>query len=149
MNPARQTQQVISMPEDDAERGLKEKIREALVIDEPDEDELVNALEGAVEIADGSWRIVVRDEIDEREPKDRIFTYLLAKYAAWRVSEGSVSMAAKREELYQHFDRGLVNDVCEHGWVKHWDGHVQIRPEFYVHTAAELNDRYGDTEVEQ
>ena len=128
---------------------LAEKIREKLVVDEPDEDELVNALEGVTEIVDESWRIVVFDEIEEREPKDRVITYLLAKYAAARVSDGDSPIVATREELNQHFDRGLVNDVCEHGWVRHWDGNVQIRPLFYVHTAAELNARYVDTGTDQ
>ena len=127
---------------------LADLIREKLVVDEPDEDELVNALEEVIEIVNDSWRIVVHDEIEEREPKDRVFTYLLAKYAAARVSDGEAPMAATREELYQHFDRGLVKDVCEHGWVRHWDGYVQIRPQFYVHTAAELKRRYVDTDIE-
>jgi hypothetical protein len=127
---------------------LAEKIRGKLVVDEPDEDELVNALEEVVEIVDGSWRIVVHDEIEKREPMDRVYTYLLAKYAAARVSDGDSPIAATREELYQHFDRGLVKNVCEHGWVRHWDGNVQIRPQFYVHTAAELNARYVHTDTD-
>ena len=134
---------------DASETALAEKIREALVVDDPDEDELVSSLEGVVEIVDGSWRIVVHDEIEEREPKDRVFTYLLAKYAAARLSDGESPMAATREELYQHFDRGLVKDICKHGWVRHWDGNVQIRPQFYSHTAAELNALYVDMDTDQ
>ena len=134
---------------DDTEQTLADLIREKLVVDEPDEDELVNALEEVIEIVDGSWQIVVHDEIEEREPKDRVFTYLLANYAAARVSGGEAPMAATCEELYQHFDRGLVKDVCEHGWVRHWDGYVQIRPQFYVLTAPVLNARYVDTDTDR
>jgi len=130
---------------DNTDRTLAEEIRDTFVVDEPDEDELVYALEGVIEIVDRSWRIVVHDEIEDREPKDRVFTYLLAKYAAARVSDSDSPVVATREELNQHFDRGLVKDVCEHGWVRHWDGNVQIRPPFFVHTAAELNARYVDT----
>lgn len=123
---------------------LADKIQDALVVDEPDEKELVDALAGAIEITDGSWTLNVNDAIEAREPKDQVFTYLLGKYAAARVSDGEAPMAAKRDELYRHFDRKLVKVVCEHGWVKHWDGYVQIRPDLYQHTATELSVRYGN-----
>jgi len=130
---------------DETERSLEDRIREKLLVEEPDETALVAALEDAIEIVERSWSIRLTDDGNQRDPTDRVFTYLLGKYAAARVSDGSVSMAATRKELYQHFDRGLVKDVCEHGWVRHWDGHVQIRPQFYKHTAAELSRRYADT----
>jgi len=50
------------------DQTLAEEIRDTLVADEPDEDELVNALDGVIEIVNGSWRIVVHDEIEDREP---------------------------------------------------------------------------------
>lgn len=137
------------MSSDDTEQSLEEQIHEKLVVDEPDEDALVDALEGAIEIVNGSWRIVVHDEIENREPKDRVFTYLLAKYAAARVSDGGVSMSASRGELNEHFDRQVVKGVCEHGWVRHWNGQVQIRPRHYKHTADELARRYVDTETDR
>lgn len=136
------------MSEDSTKQPLAEQIRNKLVVDEPDEVALVDALEGAIEIVDGSWRIAVRDEIEQREPKDQVFSYLLAKYAAARVSDGGVPMTATREELYEHFDRQLVKEVCEHGWVRHWDGNVQIRPNFYKHTADELAARYANQSVD-
>ena len=132
----------------DTEQTLAEQIRDKLVVDEPDEVALVDALEGAIEIVDGSWRIAVRNGIEGREPKDQVFTYLLAKYAAAQVSDGDVPMTATRGELYEHFDRQLVKEVCEHGWVRHWDGNVQIRPNFYKHTADELAARYEDRLVD-
>jgi len=131
------------MTEDDTDHTLAEQIRDKLVVDEPDEVALVDALESAIEIVDGSWQIAVCDGIERREPRDQVFTYLLAKYAAARVSDGEVPMTAAREELYEHFDRQLVKEVCEHGWVRHWDGYVQIRPNFYKHTADELAARYA------
>jgi len=127
---------------------LAEQIREKLVVDEPDEVALVDALEGAIEIIDGSWRIAVRNEIEERECKDQVFTYLLAKYAAARVSDGAVPMTATRKELSEHFDRQLVKEVCEHGWVRHWDGYVQIRPNFYKYAAEELTARYASQSLQ-
>ena len=129
-------------------QSLEERIHEQLVVEEPDETALVDALEGGIEIVDGRWSLNIKDTLSEREQKDRVFTYLLGKYAAARVSDGDSSMAATREELYQHFDRGLVKDVCEHGWVRHWDGQVQIRPQFYKHLAAELSRRYADTDTD-
>jgi hypothetical protein len=134
---------------DGTDQSLAERIREQLVVEEPDETALVAALEGVLEIVDGRWSLTINDGLSERDPTDRVFTYLLGKYAAHRVSDGSVSMAATREELYQHFDRGLVKDVCEHDWVGHWDGHVQIRPQFYKPLAAELSRRYADTGKER
>jgi len=130
----------------DTEQSLSEQSRRELIVDEPDEIALVEALEGAIEIVDGSWHIQVRDGIEEREPKDQVFTYLLAKYAAARVSDGDAGMAATRRELYEHFGHKLVKEVCEHGWVRHWNGNVQIRPDFYTHTADELAARYGSAD---
>jgi hypothetical protein len=132
----------------DTDQSLAERIREQLVVEEPDETALVAALEDAIEIVERSWSIRLTDDGNQRDPKDRVFTYLLGKYAAARVSDGSVSMAATRKELYQHFDRGLVKDVCEHGWVRHWDGRVQIRPQFYKHIADKLAARYADRSVD-
>jgi len=131
-----------------SDKPLSKQIHEKLVVDEPDEVVLVDALENAVEIVNGSWRINVCEPMEKREPKDRVFTYLLAKYAAARVSDGGVSMAAARNELHEHFDRQLVKEVCEHGWVRHWDGSVQIRPNFYKHAADELARRYVDKPAE-
>lgn len=131
---------------DETNQSLEEQIREQLVVDEPDEDALVDALEGAIEIVDGSWSIRLHDDIDIRDPEDQTFTYLLARYAASRVSDGEAPMTATRSELYEHFDRKLVKEFCEHGWIRHWDGKVQIRPRHYKHTAAELATRYGGGE---
>jgi len=137
------------MPSDqavsDTEQSLEKKIREKLVVNDPDEGALVDALGDAIEIVEGRWSIRLKDGIDEREPKDQVFTYLLGKYAAARVSGGEVPMSASREELYEHFDRKLIKKVCEHGWIRHWDGHVQIRPRQYKHTADEFAARYADT----
>ena len=136
------------MSEDDTERSLEERIREKLLVEDPDESSLVNALEGAIEIVEGSWSIRLKDDINQRDPKDQVFTFLLATYAAARVSDGEVSMSSRREELYEHFDRKLVKEACEHGWIRHWDGQVQIRPRHYKHTAAELAARYADRSVD-
>jgi len=130
-------------PEQETRNTLSERIEKQLIVDEPDASALVEALEGAIEITNGRWKIRLCDRIEEREPKDQVFTYLLAKYAAARVSDVDVCMLVKRRELYEHFGREIVKEVCEHGWVRHWDGYVQIRPSFYKHTADELASRYG------
>ncbi len=122
---------------------LQERIEEQLIVEEPDATALVDALEGAIKIVNGKWKIRACDEIEIRDDKDQVFTYLLAKYAAARISDGDVSMAVKRNELYDHFDRKVVKEVCDHGWVRHWDGYVQIRPQFYQHAADELARRYA------
>jgi len=132
---------------DGTNQSLEERIHEKLVVAEPDEDALVDALWDSIEIVEGSWALRLKDGIDEREPKDQVFTYLLGKYAAARVSDGGVPMSASRAELYEHFDRKLVKGVCEHGWIRHWDGEVQIRPRHYKHTADELAARYADRSV--
>lgn len=127
------------------DRSLEEKIRDALVIEEPDEGELADSLKDAVEIVDETWDINLKSGIYDREPKHQVFTYLLAKYAAARLSKGESSLAASRDELTALFDREVVNEVADHGWVKAWDSNIKIRSEFYEHTAAELAWRYtGD-----
>jgi hypothetical protein len=128
----------------DTEQSLKEQIHDKLVVDEPNEDALVDALEDAIEIVRGSGPLRLKDGIAELKPKDQIFAFLLGKYAATRVSDGDVLMSASRKELYEHFDRKLVKEMCEHGWIRHWEGQVQIRPRFYKHTADELAARYAD-----
>jgi len=130
------------------ERSLEERIREKLMVEDPDEESLVDALEDAIEIVEGRWSIRLKDDINQREPKDQAFTYLLGKYAAARVSDGGVAMSASREELYEHFDRKLVKELCKHGWIRHWDGQVQIRPRHYKHTADELAARYAERSVD-
>jgi predicted house-cleaning noncanonical NTP pyrophosphatase (MazG superfamily) len=133
---------------DDTEQSLEERIREKLMVEDPDEDSLVDALEDVIQIVDGRWSIRFKDDINQRDPTYQVFTYLLGKYAAARVSDGEVSMSATREELYEHFDRKLVKEVCEHGWIRHWDGQVQIRPRHYKHTVDELAARYANRPVD-
>lgn len=123
--------------------SLQERIRDKLLVDEPDEDALVDALDGAVSIVRGSWRIVVEDGMGEREPKDRVFTYLLAKYAASRVSDGEAPLEASIAELRDHFGHEIIREVADHGWVRTREGFLSVRPAFYQHLADEMAARYG------
>ena len=124
-------------------RTLAESIADALVIDEPDEDTLVGALKDVIGIVDGTWGLVVYDEIEEREAEDQVFTYLLGKYAASVVSDNEVSRDAHIKELEQHFDQQAIEAVCNHDSTHYWDDSVQIRPQFYKAVAADLGERYG------
>jgi hypothetical protein len=121
---------------------VREKIRDRLVIDEPDES-FVDALEGAVRITNQTWRVLPTDGIWKRRSQDRVFTYLLAQYAASRLSGREVPMFVTRAELYDHFDRATVKQVCEHDWVRNWDGKLQIEPNALFDTAEVLADLYG------
>jgi len=129
--------------DESTEQSLEEQIREKLLVDGPDEEALVEALETAIEIVEGRWSIRLKDGINERRPTDQVFTYLLGKYAAARVSDGEVSMSASRKELYEYFDRRLVQEVCAHDWIRHWGGRVKIQPRHYTHTADNLAARYA------
>jgi len=78
---------------------LHDAIHERLVVDEPDHEQLLAAVEGAVEIVRGRYRVLTTDAIHERPPVDRVLTYLLGRYCAERLSDGAVSAQTDRADL--------------------------------------------------
>jgi len=135
-----------SSVERDAE--LAEEIRDKLVIEEPDAESLLKAVEDAIEIIDGRYSVRLKDEIYEREPSHQVMTYLLGRYCAARISDGEVSAATDRSDLIDRFDRNVVADAINHGWIEHWDARVRLSPRSYDATAKELEARYADDAAE-
>ena len=127
---------------------LGDRIRKDLVVEIPDDVDLLEAIGGAVEIVRGSWKLQLTEHIKEREPLEKVFTYLLAAYAANIVSDGERPPTVTREELIDVFGSELANDVAWHGWVRSYDGCAEIRPECLRHVTNELATRYGGKDAE-
>jgi len=131
----------------DTEQSLAEQIQEKLVIEEPDAESLLNAVEGGIEIIDGRYSVILKDEIHDRDPSHRVMTYLLGRYCAARLSDGEVSAATDRADLIDRFGRNVVADAINHGWIEHWDSRVRLNPRSYDAAAKELAARYGQRTV--
>jgi len=125
------------------EQALDERIRDEMVVDVPPDADLVGAIDGAVEIVRGSWKLQLTEKIQERKPQEKIFTYLLAAYAANIASDGERPPSVTREELSDVFGKELTDEVAWHGWVRTYDGYAEIRPECIRHATDELKQRYG------
>jgi hypothetical protein len=123
---------------------LHEQIHERLVVEEPNAEQLLAAVEGAVQIVRGRHTVLTTDCIHDREPTDRVITYLLGRYCATRLSDGSVSMATDRSDLIDRFGRDVVNDALGHGWIEHWDESVRLRPQLLNAAAEEIARKYAD-----
>jgi hypothetical protein len=121
---------------------LNARIHDELIVDVPDDVELVEAIGGTVEIVRQSWTLRVTAGLGERTLQDRVFTYLLAAYAANIVSDGVRPPAVTRDELIDVFGEEAA-EIAWHGWVRTYDSHAEIRPECLSHVTAELKQRYG------
>jgi len=127
---------------------LENRIRGEMIVEVPDDADLVGAIGGAVEILRGSWKLRLTDQIAERDAQESAFTYLLAAYAANIASDGERPPSVTREELTDVFGSEVAEDLAWHGWVRTYDGYAEIRPECLAHATAELKSRYGGrTEV--
>jgi len=122
---------------------LDARIHDELVVDVPDDVELVDAINGTVEIVRQSWKLRLTDALDERTLQDRVFTYLLAAYAANIASEGERPPTVTRAELVDVFGEDAADDIAWHGWVRTYDNYAEIRTECLSHVTAELTQRYG------
>jgi hypothetical protein len=131
------------------EQPLDERIREQMVVEVPGDADLVEAINGAVEIVSGSWKLHITEKMAERDTLDKLFTYLLAAYAANIASDGQRPPSVTRDELIDVFGREPAEDIAWHGWVRTYDGYAEIRPECLTHTTAELKRRYVDTGSDQ
>jgi len=125
------------------EQPLDQRIREEMVVDVPDDADLVGAIDGAVEIVRGSWKLKLTEKIGQREPQEKVFTYLLAAYAANIASDGERPPSVTREELSDVFGKEVADDAAWHGWLRTYDGYAEIRPECIPHVTDELKRRYG------
>ena len=125
------------------EQPLDQRIREEMVVDVPDDADLVGAIDGAVEIVRGSWKLKLTEKIGQREPQEKVFTYLLAAYAANIASDGERPPSVTREELSDVFGKEVADDAAWHGWLRTYDGYAEIRPECIRHVTDELKRRYG------
>jgi len=132
-----------------ADSPLEDRIREEMVVEIPEDADLLGAIAGAVEIVRGSWKLKLTEEIEGRYAQDKAFTYLLAAYAANIASDGERPPSVTREEMTDVFGPEVAEDVAWHGWVRTYDGYAEIRPECLNHATKELKNRYGDTENEQ
>lgn len=128
---------------------LEDRIREEIVVDVPDDADLLGAIGGAVEIVRGSWKLKLTEKIEERDQQEKAFTYLLAAYAANIASDGKRAPSVTREELIDVFGADIAEDVAWHGWVRTYDGYAEIRPECLTHATKELKRRYGKPECNQ
>jgi len=129
-----------TLPEDSP---LDARIHDELVVDVPDDVELVDAIGGTVEIVRQSWKLRLTDALEQRTLQDRVFTYLLAAYAANIVSQGERPPTVTRAELVDVFGGDAADDIAWHGWVRTFDNYAEIRPESLSHVTAELTRRYG------
>lgn len=127
-------------------RPLDDRIREEMVVDIPDDADLLAAIGGAVEIVRGSWKLKLTEQIRGRDPQEKAFTYLLAAYAANIASDGERPPSVTREELADVFGADIADDIAWHGWVRTYDGYAEIRPECLTHATQELARRYGDAD---
>lgn len=124
--------------------SLHEKIHEQLVVEEPDDEALLDAVEGCVEITEARHEVLVTDEIHERPPIHRVMTYLLGRYCAVRLSDNQVSAETDRDDIIERFGRDVYGDAIAHGWIEHWDSRVRLNPRCYDAAAKELAAKYGD-----
>lgn len=131
---------------DRTDQSLEDRIRKKMVVEVPDDADLVGAIGGAVEIVRGSWKLKLTEKIEGREPREKAFTYLLAAYAANVASDGERPPTVTREELSDVFGEEVAEDVAWHGWVRTYDGYAEIRPECLPHVTAELKQRYSPTQ---
>lgn len=132
-------------PDETDERSLDDRIREEMVVDIPDDADLIGAIGGAVEIVRGSWKLKLTEKIEERGPQEKAFTYLLAAYAANIVSDGERPPSVTRAELTDVFGTEVAENIAWHGWVRTFDGYAEIRPECLTHATQELKRRFVDT----
>jgi hypothetical protein len=135
--------------EEDQDRPLEDRIREELVVDIPDDADLIEAIGGAVEIVRGSWKLKLTEKIEERDQQEKAFTYLLAAYAANIASDGERPPSVTRRELTDVFGADVAEDVAWHGWVRTYDGYAEIRPECLTHATKELKRRYVERDGDQ
>jgi hypothetical protein len=82
-----------------------------MIVEVPDDADLVGAIGGAVEILRGSWKLRLTDQIAERDAQESAFTYLLAAYAANIASDGERPPSVTREELTDVFGSEVAEDV--------------------------------------
>jgi len=133
--------------EDDGEVDrLEDRIREEMVVEIPDDVDLLEAIGGTVEIVRGSWKLNLTQKFKERDDREKVFTYLLAAYAANIASDGERPPTVTREELSDVFGDEIANDVAWHGWVRTYDGYAEIHPDNLRHATDELASRYGDND---
>ena len=125
---------------------LEDRIREEMVVEIPDDVDLLDAIGGAIEIVRGSWKLKLTEKIKERDDREKVFTYLLAAYAANIASDGERPPTVTREELSDVFGDEIANDVAWHGWVRTYDGYAEIDPDALRHATDELAARYGDND---
>jgi hypothetical protein len=129
-----------TLPEDSP---LDARIHDEMVVDIPDDVQLVDAIGGAVEIVRDTWTLRLTDAMGARDRQDQVFTYLLAAYAANVVSDGERPPTVTRTELYDLFGAEATREIAWHGWVRTYDDYAEIRPESLSAVAAELTRRYG------
>jgi len=127
-----------------SDKSLHDEIHETLVIEEPEADALLAAVEGCVQITDGNHSVLLTDEIHNREPAHRVMTYLLGRYCAARLSDGDVSAETDRADLIERLGHNVVGDALAHAWIDHWGSRVRLRPRSYDAVARELARRYND-----
>jgi len=123
---------------------IKDRIRAEMVVEIPDDIDFLDAISGAVEIVRGNWKLKLTDGIKERDDQEKVFTYLLAAYAANIASDGERPPTVSRQELVDVFGKEIANDVAWHGWVKTYDGYAEIRSDCLSHATEELAARYGN-----
>jgi hypothetical protein len=133
----------------DGDRPLEDRIREEMVVEMPNDADLLGAIGGAVEIVRGSWKLKLTEKIEERDPEEAAFTYLLASYAANIVSDGERPPTVTRDELTDVFGSEVADNLAWHGWVRTYDGYAEIRPDCLIHATEELKSRYDDAETNQ
>jgi hypothetical protein len=128
--------------------SLEERIDRQMVVDVPDEAELVRAIGEAVNIVSGSWKLQPTDALEEREREDQVLTYLLAAYAANVVSHGERPATATRQELSDMFGNKLAQEIAWHAHVDTVENYAEVRPESLVSLTKELSRRYGGDDDE-
>src|SRR6056297_1414457 len=112
---------------------LDMRVRDELVVDIPDDAELLAAIGGTVKIVRKSWKLKTTDALEVREPTEKVFTYLLAAYAANIVSDGQRPPTVTRTELIDVFGSEISDEIAWHGWVRTYDGYAEIKPKMLTH----------------
>lgn len=129
----------------DDDRTLKERIEEEMVIDELPDDQLLRAIEGAVEIGKQSGRIYRTDALMDRQPTDRLLTVLLAGVARRRLLDHPTTVDHQRALRTASVDRDVATGCV---WIGETDQGYRIPARNWPKAAQLLIDRYGGSDAE-
>lgn len=125
-------------------RPLKDRIEDEMVVPTPDEEAIVDALDGAVGISDETRRLAALNGLVERTGVDRALSWLLGAWAAAELGRGSDVVAG--QTLREMVGVATVHTLSEEGWIEYAGQatDIRLRPSRRNEAAQRLGERYVD-----